>query len=75
MSMWTAIAVISFFGICFAAYEARLKAMSDAKGKTRDKEFDRLEDHVRSLEQRLANVETILLERQRDDKWERLRHE
>jgi hypothetical protein len=65
MSFWTAIVIIVAIGTLSEVYRARLKASSnktEASMKNQDQRIARLEE-------RLANLETIVLERERAEKF------
>ena len=68
MSFWTAIVIIVAIGTLSEVYRARLKASSnktEASMKNQDQRMARLEE-------RLANLETIVLERARAEKFAEL---
>jgi hypothetical protein len=68
MSFWTAIVIIVAIGTLSEVYRARLKASAnktEASIKNHDQRMARLEE-------RLANLETIVLEKERTEKFSEL---
>jgi len=68
MSFWTAIVIIVAIGTLSEVYRARLKAISN-KGEEAIKNHDQ---RMARLEERLANLETIVLEKERAAKFSEL---
>jgi hypothetical protein len=68
MSFWTAIVIIVAIGTLSEVYRARLKASANKSEEAIKNHDQRL---VR-LEERLANLETIVLEKERTEKFAEL---
>ena len=68
MNFWTAIVLIVAIGAGSAVYRARIKA-SSAKF---EELFDSLSERVDRMEERMANLETILLDKEKAGKFENL---
>ena len=68
MSFWTAIVIIVAIGTLSEVYRMRLKA-SAQKSEESIKNHDR---RMARLEERLANLETIILEKERAEKFSEL---
>ena len=68
MSFWTAIVIIVAIGTISEIYRARLKANAE---KT-EASFQKLIQRMASLEERMANVETIVLEQEKSRKFSEL---
>jgi len=68
MTFWTAMVLIVAIGSVSAVYRTRIKASS---GKLEEL-FDLLSERVDRMEERMANLETILLEREKAVKFENL---
>jgi hypothetical protein len=65
MSFWTAVVIIVAIGTISEVYRSRLKA--DA-GKSQEV-FDNIAQRVARLEDRMANLETIVLEKEKAKKF------
>ena len=61
MSFWTAIVLICLICAVSESYRARLKKMS---AHTKEN-FDDMSDRIARLEERMANLETIVLEKEK----------
>ena len=68
MSFWTAIVVIVAIGTVSEIYRSRLKANSL---KT-EESYKKLTQRMVGLEERMANLETIVLEREKTRKFSEL---
>jgi hypothetical protein len=68
MSFWTAAVLIVAIGAVSAVYRARIKAGS---GKFEEL-FDSLSERVGRMEKRMANLETIILDKEKAGKFENL---
>ena len=68
MSFWTAIVVIVAIGTLSEVYRARLKANAE-----KSQEFlKNLEQRMVRIEDRMANLETIVLEREKARQYDKL---
>ena len=61
MSFWTAAVIIVAITTFGTLYRARIKARAHQSGETSDSLLQRIE----SLEERMANLETIVLEKEK----------
>ncbi|UCF95023.1 MAG: hypothetical protein JSW39_13015 [Desulfobacterales bacterium] len=61
MSLWTAIVIIVAIGTVSEIYRARLKANAEKS----EESFKTLTQRIARLEERMANLETIVLEKER----------
>ena len=61
MSLWTAIVIIVAIGTVSEIYRARLKT----KAEKSEESFKIFTQRIARLEERLANLETIVLEKER----------
>jgi hypothetical protein len=68
MSFWTAIVIIVAIGTISEIYRSRLKANSV---KT-EESYQKLTQRMVSLEKRMANLETIVLEKEKSRKFSEL---
>ena len=68
MNFWTAVVIIVALGTFSGVYTARLKAYS----KRSDGDYDDFSNRIARLEDRMANLETIVLEKERAKEYERL---
>jgi len=68
MSFWTAIVIIVAIGTLSEIYRSRLKANAV---KT-EESYQKLVQRMVSLEERMANVETIVLEKEKSRKFSEL---
>ena len=68
MTIWTAIVVIVAIGTLSEIYRARLKANATKA----DEAMNDLERRMARLEDRMANLETIVLEKERAKQYENL---
>lgn len=68
MSFWTAIVIIVAIGTLSEIYRSRLKANAV---KT-EESYQKLVQRMASLEERMANVETIVLEKEKSRKFSEL---
>ena len=68
MSFWTAIVIIVAIGTLSEIYRSRLKANA---AKT-EESYQKLVQRMASLEERMANVETIVLEKEKSRKFSEL---
>ncbi len=69
MSFWTMIAVVVALGVVSEMYRARLKANQKMQNHTAD--FEQLAQSLQKLEERMANLETIVLEGEKHRRFER----
>ena len=69
MSFWTAVVIIVALGVASEMYRARLKASSQES----EKHTKALEERMAQIEKRMANLETIVLKRENEEKWDALR--
>ena len=69
MSFWTAVVLIVFIGAGCAVFRARIKASSGQLEEL----FDSISERVDRMEERMANLETILLDKEKARKFENLR--
>lgn len=68
MNLWTMIAIIVAIGTASEIYRARLRAGAD-----RSEEFFKdLTHRIARLEERMANVETLLLDKEKTRKFSEL---
>lgn len=65
MSFWTAIVIIVAIGTLSEVYRARLKA----NAKKSEESIDKISQRMTRLEDRMANLETIILEKERARKF------
>lgn len=65
MSFWTAIVIIVAIGTLSEIYRSRLKANA---AKT-EESYQKLTQRMVSLEERMANLETIVLEKEKISKY------
>ena len=68
MSFWTAAVIIVAIGALSTMYRARVKVGAEKP----DDAFRELAQRVEKLEERMANLETIVLEKERDKEFSRL---
>lgn len=68
MSFWTAIVVIVAIGAISEIYRSRLKTGS----KEIEKFLEQLTQRVTRIEERMANMETIVLEKEKERKFDGL---
>ena len=68
MSFWTAIVIIVAIGTVSEIYRSRLKANA---GKA-EESYKKLTQRMVSLEERMANLETIVLEKEKSRKFSEL---
>lgn len=68
MSFWTAIVIIVAIGTISEIYRSRIKANA---GKA-EASFQKLIERMASLEERMANLETIVLEQEKRRKFSEL---
>ena len=68
MSFWTAVVLIVAIGAVSAVYRARIKVGS---GKSEEL-IDSLSERVDRIEERMANLETIILDKEKTGKFENL---
>ena len=68
MSFWTAVVLIVAIGAVSAVYSARIKVGS---GKSEEL-IDSLSERVDRIEERMANLETIILDKEKTGKFENL---
>jgi len=64
MNLWTMIVAVVALGVVSEMYRARLKVRS--RMAQHGQEFETLQDRLDKLEQRMANLETIILEHEKD---------
>ncbi len=69
MSFWTAVVAIVALGVISEMYRSRLKTSSEENEKT----AKALEQRMTEIEKRMANLETIVLKRENEQKWDALR--
>ena len=72
MNLWTAIAVIVLAGSAVEIYRAHLKG-SNGAGSAVKEELKRISDQLKKQEQRLANLESIILDLQREEPFRDLK--
>lgn len=65
MSFWTAIVIIVAIGTISEVYRSRLKADASKSQEV----FDNIAQRVARLEDRMANLETIVLEKEKAKKY------
>ena len=65
MSLWTAIVCMVAIGTISEIYRAKLKANAGESEKI----FEKMAERVGRLEERMANVETIVLEKEKAKKY------
>ena len=68
MSFWTAIVIIVAIGTISEIYRSRLKANSVKA----EESYQKLSQRIVSLEERMANLETIVLEKEKSRKFSEL---
>ncbi len=68
MNMWTAIVLIVAIGVISEMYRSWLKNQT----KDVDKIKKDVEDRITSIEKRMANLETIVLQKEKERKFESL---
>jgi len=68
MSFWTAIVIIVAIGAIREIYRARWKATA----KETEASFQKFAERMANLEERLANLETIILEQEKSRKFSEL---
>jgi hypothetical protein len=73
MDMWSAIVLIVIAGLVFDAYETRMKARSFRT--KHDETVGGLADRVSRLEERIANLETLVLEQDKRREFDALSRE
>ncbi len=61
MSFWTAIVIIVAIGVLSEMYKVRLKASL----RKSEEYFEKLSQRTSRLEERMANIETIMLDKER----------
>jgi hypothetical protein len=71
MGFWTAIVIIVAIGTLSEVYRARFKADASRSAE----EFEKLTARLAQLETRMANLETIVLEKEKADRFAALRDE
>ena len=69
MGLWSAVVIIVAIGTLSELYRARLKSQASKS----DVEFDKLADRMTQLETRMANLETIVLDREKAERFATLR--
>lgn len=65
MSFWTAVVIIVAIGTISEVYRSRLKADASKSQEV----FDNITQRVARLEDRMANLETIVLEKEKAKKF------
>ena len=65
MSFWTAIVIIVAIGTLSEIYRTRLKANSAKM----EESYQKLVQRIASLEERMANLETIVIEKEKSRKF------
>ena len=65
MSFWTAVVIIVAIGTISEVYRSRLKADASKSQEV----FDNIAQRVARLEDRMANLETIVLEKEKAKKF------
>jgi len=65
MGFWTAIVIMVAIGTLSEVYRSRLKAQANRS----DEEFSKLANRMAALEDRMANLETIVLEKEKSDRY------
>ena len=68
MNFWTAVVIIVALGTFSGVYTARLRALS----KRSNEDYDDFANRLAILEDRMANLETIVLEKERAKEYEKL---
>ncbi len=68
MGFWTAVVIIVAIGAFSEVYRARLKTGS----KTVERHLEQLTQRMARIEERMANLETIVLEKEKERKFEGL---
>lgn len=61
MSFWTAIVIIVAIGVLSEMYKVRLKASL----RKSEEYFEKLSQRTSHIEERMANIETIMLDKER----------
>lgn len=61
MSFWTAIVIIVAIGVLSEMYKVRLKASL----RKSEEYFEKLSQRTSRIEERMANIETIMLDKER----------
>ena len=65
MNLWTAIVIIVAIGAVSEIYRSRLKASADKAEAT----FNKLAQRMARLEERMGNLETIVLEKEKERRF------
>ena len=65
MNLWTMIVLVTAIGIVGEMYKHRISANREESKKV----FDELTKRVARLEERMANIETIVLEKAREKRF------
>ena len=65
MGFWTAIVLLVAIGTVSEVYRAKLKANANESEKI----FEKMAERVGRLEERMANLETIVLEREKNERF------
>ena len=68
MNLWTAIVIIVAIGTVSEIYRAKIRA----NAKESEKYSEALSQRIARLEDRMANLETIVLEKERSKKFDNL---
>ncbi|MDA3811242.1 MAG: hypothetical protein PF518_13045 [Spirochaetaceae bacterium] len=68
IGLWTGIVLIVAIGAISEMYRARVKNGADKTAKL----YDEISERMGRIEERMANVETILFEREKSDKYDKL---
>lgn len=68
IGLWTGIVLIVAIGAVSEMYRARVKSSS----KEAEKLFDEITERMTKIEERMANVETILFEKEKADRYKNL---
>ena len=69
MGLWSAVVIIVAIGTLSELYRARLKSQASKS----DVEFDKFAERMTKLETRMANLETIVLDREKAERFATLR--
>jgi hypothetical protein len=68
MGMWSFLTIIVSIGILSEMYQARLKARADHA----DELFQQISERMARVEERMANIETIVLEKEKERRFDSL---
>ena len=76
MGMWTAIVLIVAISLITSTvseiHRQRLKNQADSIKKLRDELSDSAKESIQQLEKRISNLETIIINREKERKFDKL---